>query len=282
MSPTSRIPDNSSQVRPRLFVTDADAAIAIQVDILDAVERGGRLRTPDGCVLHAELLTGDSLVMVSVGVAELGAVAPTPSGTSTVTLHTVVVVDDEVVARAQTAGARVLRAPHDEFYGDRTTTIADPFRHRWGIAAHVDDVDPQEMSRRVTEIMRSTAAWRKLPLCLRSRGRSATDCDPQAVVVCARSNSPDPTHRRAPQVIGRRADISRERSSYAARCGHDPRAPGSNATVTRHEWKAVPPCPSHPSRSFETPGRRPPGTTRTFARGGRVRCGRHRSWPARC
>lgn len=73
-------------------------------------------------------------------------------------LHTYVEGVDIVVAWAETAGARVLRAPHDEFSGDRTATIADPFGHRWGLATHVDDVDPQVMSRRVTEIMRSTSA----------------------------------------------------------------------------------------------------------------------------
>jgi PhnB protein len=122
------------------------------------VERGGRLRTPDGNVLDSELLIGDSLVMVSVGVAELGAVAPTQSATTAVMLHIYVGDVGEVVTRAEAAGARVLRAPHDEFYGDRTATIADPFGHHWGIATHVEDVDPQEMSRRATEIMRSTTS----------------------------------------------------------------------------------------------------------------------------
>jgi PhnB protein len=115
MSPTPRIPDNYPRVCPRLFVTDADAAIAFYVDVLDAVERGGRLRTPDGDVLHSELLIADSLVMVSVGVAELGAVAPTESGMTTVMLHIYVGDVDEVVTRAEAAGARLLRAPHDEF-----------------------------------------------------------------------------------------------------------------------------------------------------------------------
>jgi PhnB protein len=154
MNPTPRIPENYPRVCPRLFVADADAAIAFYVDVLGATERGSRLRTPDGKVLHSALVIGDSLIMVSVGVPELGAVAPDPAGTTTVMLHLYVEDVDGVTARAEAAGARILRAPRDEFYGDRTATIADPFGHRWGIASHVEDVGAEEMSRRVTELMR--------------------------------------------------------------------------------------------------------------------------------
>lgn len=158
MSPTPRIPTNYPRVCPRLFVPDADAAIAFYVGVFAATERGGRLRTPDGRVLHSELVLGDSLVMVSVDVPELGAVAPGPSGTTTVMLHVYVEDVDAVAARAEAAGARVLRAPRDEFYGDPTATIADPFGHRWGIASHIEDVDPAEMSRRVADLMNPTNA----------------------------------------------------------------------------------------------------------------------------
>jgi len=155
VSPTRPIPTNYPRVCPRLFVPDADAAISLHVDVLDAVERGGRLRNPGGYVLRSEPLIGDSLIMVSVELPELGTAAPGPGGTTTVMLDADVSDVDAVVARAEPAGARVLRAPRGEFYGDRTATIADPFRHRWGIASHIEDVNPQEMSRRVADLVRN-------------------------------------------------------------------------------------------------------------------------------
>jgi PhnB protein len=94
--------------------------------------------------------------MVGVDVPNLGAVAPDASGTSTVLPY--LYVEDGVAAQAEAAGARVLGAPHDEFYGDRIGTIADPFMHRWGIASHVEDVDADEMARRVSELMRPASA----------------------------------------------------------------------------------------------------------------------------
>ena len=154
MNPTPRIPENYRRVCPRLFVADADAAIAFSVDVLGATERRLRLRTPDGKVLHSALVIGDSLIMVSVGVPELTVVAPDPAGTTTVMLHLHVEDVAGLTAWSAAAGARTLRAPRDEFYGDRTATIADPFGHRWGSARNVEDVCADEMARRVTEFMR--------------------------------------------------------------------------------------------------------------------------------
>jgi PhnB protein len=145
-------------VCPRLLVDDADAAIAVNVEVFGATERGDRLRAPDGQVLHSELTIGDSLIMVSADAPNLGAVAPDASGTTTVMLQLYGEAVDGVTAWAEAAGAGVLRVPHDECSGDRTATIADPFGHRRGIASHAEAGDADDMARRVSELMRPASA----------------------------------------------------------------------------------------------------------------------------
>jgi PhnB protein len=59
---------------------------------------------------------------------------------------------DEVVAHAVKLGAKLQRPPEDQFYGDRDAYIVDPFRHGWTLATHVEDVEPDEMMRRMAEL----------------------------------------------------------------------------------------------------------------------------------
>ena len=80
--------------------------------------------------------------------------AAPPDGTG-VTLHTYVEDVDAVFEKALAAGAKSLRPVENQFYGDRSGQFEDPFGHRWNVASHVEDVDPEEMARRAEAAMES-------------------------------------------------------------------------------------------------------------------------------
>jgi PhnB protein len=107
-----------------------------------------RLPAPDGRIGHAELEFGDVVLMLADEYPEEGIRSPTSIGGTATTLSLYVEDVDAVVDRAVAAGATVLRSVRDEFYGDRSGQIEDPFGHRWSIATHVEDVTPEEMERR--------------------------------------------------------------------------------------------------------------------------------------
>jgi PhnB protein len=107
-----------------------------------------RIPHPDGRVGHAELQMGDSRVMLADEFPEMGARSPMSLGGTPV--HILLNVDDVdgVTPRALAAGAKMLRPVKDQFYGDRTGTLSDPFGHQWTIATHKEDVSPEEMQKR--------------------------------------------------------------------------------------------------------------------------------------
>lgn len=133
---------------PYLIVRDAAAAIDFYREAFGAQERY-RLQEPSGKVGHAELEIGGSRVMLADEYPDFGALGPTTIGGSPVALHLYVPNVDEVVQRALTAGATVLQPLRDEFFGDRTATLTDPFGHRWQLATRKEDVSPEEMQRRM-------------------------------------------------------------------------------------------------------------------------------------
>jgi PhnB protein len=147
MSPVKPVPDGYARLTPYICVDGADQAIAFYTSVFGAVERM-RMPADDGRVGHAELLFGDAVLMLSDEYPELDVRAPTSIGGTATTLSIYVDDVDAVVARALAAGARVLRPIQDQFYGDRSGQIRDPFGHRWSIATHIEDVPPEEMQRR--------------------------------------------------------------------------------------------------------------------------------------
>ena len=98
---------------------------------------------------HAELKMGDSVVMLADEFPERGYLGPISRGGTTVSLLLYVDSVDEAFARALAAGATQESAPADQFYGDRTGTLLDPFGHRWTLATHIEDVSSDEMRRRM-------------------------------------------------------------------------------------------------------------------------------------
>lgn len=141
------IPDDYPRVTPYLIVDDAARAIDFYTSVLGAIER---LRMPgnDGRVGHAELGIGDSVIMLADEHPDMDIRGPHTVGGTPVTLHVYVEDVDGVFERALQAGAKALRPVEDKFYGDRAGQFEDPFGHRWDVATHVEDVPPEEMSKR--------------------------------------------------------------------------------------------------------------------------------------
>ncbi len=146
------IPEGYPRVTPYLSVDGAAAAIEFYGAVLGATERV-RMPAPDGKIGHAELQLGDSVIMLSDEMPEMGIRGPKAIGGSPVTLSVYVEDVDTVFDRAVSAGATALRAVETQFYGDRSGQFEDPFGHRWNVASHVEDVPPEEMARRAAEMM---------------------------------------------------------------------------------------------------------------------------------
>ena len=124
---------------PHLGVDDPAAALTFYADAFGAVERV-RFAMPDGPVVHAEMHLGDGLFTVGQAVPAFDLVQPDAGSPVHVTLTWFCEDVDQAYARAVAAGARSVSEPTDQFHGDRTCALRDPFGHRWVIATHVRDV----------------------------------------------------------------------------------------------------------------------------------------------
>lgn len=149
--PVKPIPDDYPRVMPYLSVDGAADAIAFYVSVLGATERM-RMPAPDGTIAHAELEIGDSVVMLA-DPSPQGFPTPREYGGSPVTVMVYVADVDATHQAAINAGAESTMEPDDQFYGDRMSGFIDPFGHRWNIASHVEDVSPEELDRRMKEMM---------------------------------------------------------------------------------------------------------------------------------
>jgi len=141
------------EVFPYLCVRDAAKAIDFYVQAFGAREKF-RLTEPSGRVGHAELEFGGATLMLADEFPEYGIVGPETIGGSSVTIHLHVDDADAVIASAVAAGAQVQMAPQDQFYGERSGRIRDPFGHSWNIGHSIETVTPDEMQRRYTELLK--------------------------------------------------------------------------------------------------------------------------------
>jgi PhnB protein len=146
------IPEDYPRVTPYLIVDGGAAAIDFYTSVLGATERM-RMAGPDGKVGHAELIVGDSVVMLADEHPEMNAVGPKTVGGTPVSMHVYVEDSDSVFERAIEAGAKSLAPMEDKFYGDRSGSFEDPFGHHWNVATHVEDVPEEEMAKRAEEAM---------------------------------------------------------------------------------------------------------------------------------
>ena len=144
---TNYIPDGYHTATPYLICTGAARAIEFYKKAFDAKELMS-MPGPAGKVMHAEIQIGDSRLMLADEFPEMDARSPQTIGGTPVGLCIYVTDCDAVFARAVAAGAKVLRPLQDQFYGDRSGTIADPFGHKWHLATRKEVVTPEEMQRR--------------------------------------------------------------------------------------------------------------------------------------
>ncbi len=151
------IPDGYHSLTPYLIVKGAADAIEFYKKAFHATEMM-RLPGPGGKIMHAEFDLGNSRVMIADECPEMDALAPPAPGKSGVSFCFYVENVDEVVARAIDAGAKVQRPLQDQFYGDRSATLEDPFGHRWTVATHVENVPPEEIDRRMAEMAQQQPA----------------------------------------------------------------------------------------------------------------------------
>ncbi|MEX2124653.1 MAG: VOC family protein [Woeseia sp.] len=140
------IPAGYEAVTPYLVVKDAAAAIDFYKKAFNATEL---MRYDDnGRIGHAELQIGEGRFMLADEYPEMGYTGPRSGESPAVGMMFYVEEVDAVVERAEKAGASIERPVADQFYGDRSGQVIDPFGHRWTIATHVEDVSPEEMERR--------------------------------------------------------------------------------------------------------------------------------------
>jgi len=142
------IPKEYLGVTPYLCVNDAAAAIEFYKKAFGAIELM-RLPDPNGKIGHAEIRIGEAIVMLADENPDVDHVSPTTLGGSTVKLHMYVEDVDKFFETAIAAGAKVLIPIADQFYGDRSGRLKDPFGHIWLVSTHVEDVSPEEMQKRM-------------------------------------------------------------------------------------------------------------------------------------
>jgi PhnB protein len=141
------VPEGYHTVTPYLILKGASAAIEFYKKALGAGEVT-RLDDPGGTIHHAEIEIGNSRIMLADEHPEIQALSPKTIGGSPVTMHVYVEDVDAAVDRAVKAGAKLVRAVADQFYGDRTGGIEDPFGYRWFIATRKEDLSMDEIRRR--------------------------------------------------------------------------------------------------------------------------------------
>ena len=151
------IPEGQHSITPYLGIKDAGKAIDFYKAAFGAVEMF-RLDSPDGRVGHAELKIGDSSLMLADPCdMEGGLTASQKLSGAGVGLHLYVEDCDKVYAQALAAGATQLRAVTDQFYGDRSGTLKDPFGNIWFVSTHKEDLTPDEIRARAAKMFTGTA-----------------------------------------------------------------------------------------------------------------------------
>jgi PhnB protein len=146
------VPDGYATTTPYLIVRDAARAINFYREALGATELM-RLADPSGKVGHAEIKIGNSIVMMGDEFPEMGFKSPESLGGSPVSFCVYVEDVDAQFAKAVAAGAKVMKPVQDQFYGDRSGTVVDPFGHTWTLATHKEDLTPEQIQQRYAACM---------------------------------------------------------------------------------------------------------------------------------
>lgn len=145
------IPSGYHTVTAYLCVKDAAKGIEFYKKAFGA-EEVLRMKAPNGAVMHAEIQIGDSKIMLADEHPEMGFKAPQAFGGSPMKLLLYVSDVDKRVEQAVKAGAKLIREVKDQFYGDRSGAVEDPFGYTWYLATHIEDVSAEEMKKRMAKL----------------------------------------------------------------------------------------------------------------------------------
>lgn len=148
------VPEGYHAVTPYLIVKGAARAIEFYKQAFDASEIM-RFPGPNNTIMHAEIRIGDSVVMLSDGAGGTELRDPQSLGASPIGLMIYVPDVDTTFKQALSLGAKQSREVVDQFYGDRSGTLVDPFGHVWTVSTHVEDVSEDEMKKRMAGMPKS-------------------------------------------------------------------------------------------------------------------------------
>jgi PhnB protein len=162
MSPkASKALEDFHTITPHLTVRGVEEAVAFYSRAFGAAELYRNL-APDGkSIMHAELMLGDSRLLLHDEFPEQGEISPLGLASTGVKLHLYVDDVDDVFERAVAAGATVLMPLQDCFWGDRYAILRDPFGHRWSVATRIEDLSPRQLQERAEEFNSQHPAWPK-------------------------------------------------------------------------------------------------------------------------
>ena len=147
------VPEDRLTVTPYLTIRNAGAAIEFYKQVFGATEKM-RMAEPDGKVGHAEIEIGNARIMISDEYPELGVLGPQTLGGTTTGFHILVEDVDAVFSAAIAAGAIEQKAVSDQFYGERSGKLADPFGHVWYIATIKEELSDEEVQKRYEALMK--------------------------------------------------------------------------------------------------------------------------------
>ena len=153
MNKIQPIPQGCNTLTPYINIKGASEAIEFYKKAFGAKENG-RITMPDGSIGHAEIQIGDSKIMIAEESEQWGNKSPDTLGGSPVCLCIYVEDVDAVFAQALACGAKVSgdMIVKDQFFGDRTGSLTDPFGHKWSIMTHIENVSFEEMQKRMNKM----------------------------------------------------------------------------------------------------------------------------------
>jgi PhnB protein len=151
------IPEGYHTVTPYLYIRGAAGALDFYKKAFGATELF-RLPDPEGKIMHAEIRIGNSCIMLADEFPEMGAKSPQMLGGVSSSIMLYVEDVDARFAQAVAAGGKVQRPVKDQFYGDRSGTLEDPYGHVWTIGTHKEDVSMEEMNRRTAAAMQQSGS----------------------------------------------------------------------------------------------------------------------------